>query len=96
MKLSFKHFSVLVLGSLLLLGGPLFAAESFTSEQLAEHLHLIKGPSGNTMVAADSDGLIPLDYATGKADSQSFGNFNVVGELPEMAALLQQLMAAKQ
>jgi ankyrin repeat protein len=51
---------------------------------------------GADLEAKDNNGLIPLDYATGKADSQAFGNFNVVGELPEMAALLQQLMAAKQ
>jgi len=47
---------------------------------------------GGNLYVKDKNGLIPLDYATGKADSQSFGNFNVVGELPEMAALLQQLM----
>jgi ankyrin repeat protein len=52
--------------------------------------------NGADLNAKDNNGLIPLDYATGKADSQSFGNFNVVGELPEMAALLQELMAAKQ
>ncbi|MES2624363.1 MAG: ankyrin repeat domain-containing protein [Pseudomonadota bacterium] len=51
---------------------------------------------GADLNAKDKNGLIPLDYATGKADSQSFGNFNVVGELPEMAALLQELMTAKQ
>lgn len=47
---------------------------------------------GGNLYAKDNNGLIPLDYATGKADSQTFGNFNVVGELPEMAALLQKLM----
>jgi ankyrin repeat protein len=51
--------------------------------------------SGADLYAEDKNGLIPLDYATGKADSQTFGNFNVVGELPEMAALLQQYMDAK-
>jgi ankyrin repeat protein len=48
---------------------------------------------GGDLNAKDNRGLIPLDYATGKADSQSFGNFNVVGELPEMAALVQRLMS---
>ncbi len=51
---------------------------------------------GADLNAKDKRGLIPLDYATGKADSQSFGNFNVVGELPEMTVLIQELMAAKQ
>lgn len=48
---------------------------------------------GADLHAADRNGLIPLDYATGKADTQTLGNFNVVGELPEMAALLQKLMS---
>ncbi|MES2604673.1 MAG: ankyrin repeat domain-containing protein [Pseudomonadota bacterium] len=47
---------------------------------------------GGDLQAKDNNGLIPLDYATGKADSQSFGNFDVVGELPEMTALVQRLM----
>jgi ankyrin repeat protein len=51
--------------------------------------------NGADLQAADNNGLLPIDYATGKADSQTFGNFNVVGELPEMAALLQQYMDAK-
>lgn len=50
--------------------------------------------NGSDLYAKDKRGLIPLDYATGKADSQTFGNFNVVGELPEMAALLQKYMDA--
>ncbi len=50
---------------------------------------------GGNLYAKDKNGLLPLDYATGKADSQSFGNFDVVGELPEMAALLQRLMEQK-
>jgi ankyrin repeat protein len=48
---------------------------------------------GGNLYAKDKRGLLPLDYATGKADSQTFGNFNVVGELPEMAKLIQSLMA---
>lgn len=50
---------------------------------------------GADIYLQDKNGLLPIDYATGKADSQTFGNFNVVGELPEMAALLQQYMDAK-
>jgi ankyrin repeat protein len=50
--------------------------------------------NGANLYARDARGLLPIDYATGKADTESFGNFNVVGELPEMAALLQSLMDA--
>jgi ankyrin repeat protein len=50
---------------------------------------------GADLQAKDNRGLIPLDYATGKADTQSLGDFNVVGELPEMAALLTGLMDEK-
>lgn len=50
---------------------------------------------GADLQAKDNRGLIPLDYATGKADTQSLGDFNVVGELPEMAALLTKLMTEK-
>lgn len=49
--------------------------------------------NGADLYAEDDNGLIPLDYASGKADSQSLGAFDVIGELPEMAALLQKLMA---
>jgi ankyrin repeat protein len=49
---------------------------------------------GADLHAADKNGLTPLDYATGKADTEQFGSFNMVGELPEMAALLQQYMDA--
>ncbi|MDY6983249.1 MAG: hypothetical protein SV422_09185, partial [Pseudomonadota bacterium] len=50
---------------------------------------------GADLQAKDNRGLIPLDYATGKADTQSLGGFDVVGELPEMAALLTELMTAQ-
>jgi ankyrin repeat protein len=46
---------------------------------------------GADLDARDNRGLTPLDYATGGADSQQFGNFDVVGELPEMAQLLMEL-----
>ena len=48
--------------------------------------------NGADLYARDNNGLIPLDYATGKADSQSLGAFDVIGELPEMAALIRDLM----
>ena len=48
--------------------------------------------SGADLQAQDRNGLVPMDYASGKADSESFGNFDVVGELPEMAALLQSYL----
>lgn len=47
---------------------------------------------GADLYAEDDRGLIPLDYTTGKADTQSLGAFDVIGELPEMAALLQKFM----
>ena len=50
--------------------------------------------NGADLHIKDRNGLMPIDYATGKADSESFGNFDVVGELPEMAALLQKYMDA--
>lgn len=50
---------------------------------------------GGDLGAKENRGLTPFDYAIGKADSQAFGNFNVVGELPEMATLLKGLMDAK-
>jgi len=49
--------------------------------------------NGADLYAEDANGLIPLDYATGKADTQSLGAFDVIGELPEMAALIRKLMA---
>jgi uncharacterized protein len=48
--------------------------------------------SGADLYAEDDRGLIPLQYATGDADTQSLGAFDVIGELPEMAALLQKMM----
>jgi glyoxylase-like metal-dependent hydrolase (beta-lactamase superfamily II) len=41
--------------------GPTFAADDFTSRELADNLHLITGPSGNTLAAVDSDGLILVE-----------------------------------
>jgi glyoxylase-like metal-dependent hydrolase (beta-lactamase superfamily II) len=54
---------------LLLVGAAVHAADTFTAEDLAENLYLVKGPSGNTLVAADTDGLIliegvPAEFAT--------------------------------
>ncbi len=46
---------------LLAAGGAVHAADSFTAETLAEHIYLVKGPSGNTLVAADTDGLILIE-----------------------------------
>jgi ankyrin repeat protein len=48
--------------------------------------------NGANLYAEDDNGLIPMDYATGKADSQSLGAFDVIGELPEMAALIRKHM----
>lgn len=52
--------------------------------------------NGADLQAEDQRGLKPLDWALGRADSQTLGNFDVVGELPEMAALLRDLMQEEQ
>lgn len=41
--------------------GPLQAADAFTAQPLADNLYQITGPSGNTLVAVDTDGLILVD-----------------------------------
>jgi len=50
--------------------------------------------NGADLYAKDDRDLIPLDYATGKADTQSLGAFDVIGELPQMAMQLKKLMEA--
>jgi ankyrin repeat protein len=47
---------------------------------------------GADLAATDDRGFIPLDYATGKAEIMTEGNFGLLGELPEMAALVRELM----
>jgi glyoxylase-like metal-dependent hydrolase (beta-lactamase superfamily II) len=37
------------------------AADTFTAIPLADNIHLVQGPAGNTLVAADSDGLILIE-----------------------------------
>lgn len=37
------------------------AAEPFTSKLLADNIHLISGPSGNTLAAVDTDGVILIE-----------------------------------
>lgn len=41
--------------------GALRAADTFTAESLAEHLWLVSGPGGNTLIASDSDGLVLIE-----------------------------------
>lgn len=55
-----RLFSLLAV-LLWLVSGVVQAADTFTAETLAEHLYLIKGPNGNTLVAADTDGLILVE-----------------------------------
>lgn len=55
-----SRFHSLVVATLLLVSGAVQAA-SFTAETLADNLWLVKGPSGNTLVAADTDGLILIE-----------------------------------
>ncbi len=47
---------------------------------------------GADLTAEDDRGLIPRDYATGRADRLGFGGNNVVGLLPEMADLIEAAM----
>lgn len=50
--------------SLLLAGAwvlPAQAATEFSATQVAEHVHQVQGPAGNTLVAVDSDGLILIE-----------------------------------
>jgi cyclase len=51
----------LVAAALLLIGGVVHAAAAFTAETLADNIWLVKGPSGNTLIAADTDGLILIE-----------------------------------
>lgn len=60
------------------------AADTFTSRPLADNVHLITGPSGNTLAAIDTDGVIlvegvPAEYATEYLDfvKQLAGNARV-------------------
>ncbi len=34
------------------------AADSFRATSLADNIHLVAGPAGNTLVAIDSDGIV--------------------------------------
>lgn len=60
----------LLLAFLLTMGTGAARADTFTAESLADNLWLVTGPSGNTLVANDSDGLIliegvPAEHADG-------------------------------
>lgn len=46
---------------LLMSAGISIAAENFSISSIADHIYLVKGPQGNTLVAADTDGLVLLD-----------------------------------
>jgi ankyrin repeat protein len=49
---------------------------------------------GGDLYAQDDEGRTPMGYATGEADWIAFGTSDVVGVLPEMVAVLEELMAA--
>jgi ankyrin repeat protein len=67
---------------------PLHTAARGNRLQVAEMLIA----RGADLSAADSRGLIPRDYAIGRADQLGFGGNNVVGLLPEMADLIEAAM----
>jgi cyclase len=50
----------LVVAALLLVSGAVHAA-SFSAEPLADNVWLVKGPAGNTLIAADNDGLYLIE-----------------------------------
>lgn len=46
------------------------AADTFTARQIADNIHVVTGPSGNTLVAVDTDGVILVEGVPAKlADS---------------------------
>jgi ankyrin repeat protein len=49
---------------------------------------------GGDLYARDDEGRTPMGYATGEADWIAFGTSDVVGVLPEMVAVLEDLIAA--
>jgi ankyrin repeat protein len=49
---------------------------------------------GGDLYAEDDEGRLPMGYATGEADWIAFGTSDVVGVLPEMVAVLEELTAA--
>jgi glyoxylase-like metal-dependent hydrolase (beta-lactamase superfamily II) len=52
--------SVVLLAGLVL-GCEAGAAGRFSATELADHVHLVQGPSGNTLVAVDTDGLVLIE-----------------------------------
>ncbi len=50
---------------------------------------------GGDLRAQDNEGRTPMGYATGEADWVAFGTSDVVGVLPEMVAVLEELLAAE-
>ncbi|MFT5320429.1 MAG: glyoxylase-like metal-dependent hydrolase (beta-lactamase superfamily II) [Pseudohongiellaceae bacterium] len=46
---------------LLMSAATTWAAENFSISTISEHIYLLKGPEANTLVAADTDGLILFD-----------------------------------
>ena len=49
---------------------------------------------GADLAATDDRGFSPVDYAAGKAELMTEGNFGLLGELPQMSALLNDLIAS--
>ena len=56
-----KNLLLITVASVCMQSLSALAVENFTSEPVAEFIHLIKGPSGNTLVAVDTDGLILVE-----------------------------------
>ena len=71
-------------------GGQIPLHSAVRSNQM-EVVRFLIGKGGD-LQAKDARGLIPRDYATGRADQLGFGGNNVVGLLPEMADLVENAM----
>lgn len=56
-----QGFLTLVLLWVLLAWSPPGTAAEFSASEVAEHVHLVQGAAGNTLVAVDSDGLILVE-----------------------------------
>lgn len=72
MRRSTRLLSILLCSlSALLLTEAAVAADTYSSKPLADNIHLVTGPSGNTLVAVDTDGVILVEGVNAK-EAQSY------------------------
>src|SRR5690606_48687 len=70
---------------------PMHMAARTNRGKVVRYLHA----HGGDLHAKDDEGRTPMGYATGEADWVAFGTSDVVGVLPEMVAVLEELIAAE-